>query len=76
MFANGSGEYHVPGISAAYTTNWYVQRSGDGYRLFEYGFWHPAYNGLGRDRLTYPLTVFKTYANFDPNFVSQEYIKN
>jgi hypothetical protein len=78
LFATGKGTYTVVtnGIPKTYSTNWNISKSGNEYRLFENGFWHPAYNTLKRDKLTYPITSFKTYANFDPNFVSQEYIKN
>jgi hypothetical protein len=76
LFANGTGTYHIPNNSTTYPTNWYISKVGNEYRLFEYGFWHPAYNTLSRDKLLYPVTTFKVYANFDPNFVSQVYIKN
>jgi hypothetical protein len=76
LFANGRGTYRVPNNPTAYNVSWYIQKNSDGYRLYESGFWHPAYNGLSRDKLKYPITRFRTFANFDPKFVSQEYIKN
>lgn len=76
LFANGSGTYHIPGNPTTYNTSWSIQKSGNEYRFFESGFWHPSYDALTRDKLTYPLTMFKVYGNFDPNFVVQEYIKN
>lgn len=76
LSSNGGGTYHIPGSPTTYSTRWEIKKVGTEYRLYESGFWHPAYDGLTRDRLTYPVTIFKTYANFDPNFVSQEYIKN
>lgn len=76
LFADGSGTYHLSGDPVTYRTRWNIQKSGNEYRLYESGFWHPAYNNLTRGKLTYPLTMFRTYANFDPKFISQEYIKN
>ncbi len=72
--SDGTGLYEVDGFF--YPTRWYILRNEDGYRFYEYGFWHFAYDTLERDALDYPPTGFKTYANFDPNFVSQRYVKN
>jgi len=74
LFSNRTGTYHT--TTNTYPMIWYIKKSGNEYRLYESGFWHPAYNNLVREKLTYPLTIFKTYSNWDPNFVSQEYIKN
>lgn len=77
LFADGTGKYHVPNSSTTYGTSWEVRRNNaNEYRLYESGFWHPAYDELTRDKLEFPPSSFKTYANFDQNFVSQKYIKN
>lgn len=72
---DGSGLYHV-GEGGVYLVRWDVVRTETGYKLFEWGFWHPAYDFLDREDLTFPITQFKTYSNFDPDFVSQIFIKN
>lgn len=75
--ADGSGLYHVPNSTTTYRVSWYISRNAaNEYRLYESGFWHPAYDGLTRTKLTWPVSSFKTYANFDPTFVSQIYTKN
>lgn len=75
--ADGSGSYRVPNNPNTYRVSWYISRSANNeYRLYESGFWHPAYDGLSRTRLTWPVSSFKTFANFDANFVSQIYNKN
>lgn len=81
LFGNGSGRYSIPdqttGEIRHYSISWYVtKRPGGGYALYERGFWHFAYDTLTRDRLTYPVSSFKTYANFDSKFVSQKFVKN
>lgn len=80
LFAGGSGRYSFvntdEGNIVYYPTTWTVSKNTNGgYVLYEVGFFHPAYNYLRRDRLTYPLTSFKTYANFDDSFVSQVFTK-
>lgn len=74
LAADGTGAYQLSGKQ--YPIKWSIQKSGNEYRMYETGFWHPAYDALKRDKLTYPITMFKTYALFDPNYVSQEYFKN
>lgn len=75
--ADGTGTYTVPNSTKKYGVSWFIRRTNENeYRLYESGFWHPAYDELTRDRLDYPVTGFKTYANFDKNFVSQRFIKN
>lgn len=76
LSADGSGIYHVPENSTPYRVSWHIERSGKEYRLYEYGFWHPAYDRLTREKLAYPLKPFKVYGNFDPNFVVQIFSKN
>jgi hypothetical protein len=74
LLSDGKGVYTVSG--KLYYISWSIRRSGNEYRMYESGFWHPAYDALNRDKLTYPITKFKTYASWDAKFVNQEYIKN
>jgi len=75
--ADGTGVYHVPNNPKTYGTSWSIRRNANNeYRLYESGFWHPAYDELTRTKLPWPVGSFKTYGNFDPNFVSQIYTKN
>jgi len=76
LFSDGTGTYHIPDNPKTYQTNWDVKKSNSEYRFFEKGFWNVGYDNAPRDKLSYPVTGFKTYGIFDVNFVSQEYIKN
>ncbi len=76
LLADGTGKYHIPNATNVYPMSWSISKSGNKYFYFESGFWNPAYNGLNRDALSYPLKPFKLYASFDPNFVSVVYSKN
>lgn len=45
-----------------YDIRWAIYRMNDGsFELYEWGFWHPAFNYLARDPLDYPITSFTTY---------------
>lgn len=56
LSSNGTGYYAVDDTN--YRIEWYVSRDSDGYKLYEYGFWHYAYDGLPRTALTLPITSF------------------
>ena len=85
LLPSGSGTYQLgtkyPGVykvgNNTYYISWWLARSSCGYKLQMSGFWHPAYDGLAREHLTYPLTSFKTfgYGSPGPLPVSQIYTK-
>ncbi|MFN5370602.1 MAG: hypothetical protein ACK5B6_03985, partial [Bacteroidia bacterium] len=79
-----NGSYYIgtgPWEGTTWGISWEITHDANGYYLKEYGFWNPAYDNLPRTRLTYPVTMFRTYyftvpANemSDTNW-EQEYIK-
>jgi hypothetical protein len=71
LFADGTGMY-----GGTYPMSWSIQHSVAGYKFYESGYWHPGYDYLVRDRLSYPVNTFNLYADFDPNFVNVTYVKN
>ncbi|WAC19085.1 hypothetical protein OVA24_17810 [Luteolibacter sp. SL250] len=85
LLPSGSGAYQLgtkyPGVykvgSKTYYISWWLARSSCGYKLQMSGFWHPAFDGLAREHLTYPLTSFKTfgYGSPGPLPVNQIYTK-
>lgn len=73
----GRGYY----ISAGYPggkgyISWYIVKlgEGEGYKFYETGHWHPAFNGSPRTRLT-PSLSFYTYSNFDATKITHHYSK-
>jgi hypothetical protein len=52
----GSGYYDVDGYQ--YRIAWYISRDSEGYKLYENGFWHYAFDGMPRTPLTLPVTSF------------------
>jgi hypothetical protein len=46
----GSGYYDVDGYK--YRIEWYISRDSEGYKLYENGFWHYAFDGMPRTPLT------------------------
>jgi hypothetical protein len=77
-----NGSYYIgtgPWEGATFGISWTITHDANGYYLKEYGFWHPAFDDLPRQRLTYPVTTFKT-STVPPNEMTdtnweQEYIK-
>lgn len=70
--AVGTGRYFVNETS--YGVYWSLQKADNRYYLYEWGFWHPAYDGLSRDALTYPISSFTTHSDtFGPQI---QYTKN
>lgn len=73
----GRGYY----ISAGYPggkgyISWHIVKlgEGEGYKFYETGHWHPAFNGAPRTRLTPSLSFF-TYSNYDANRLVHHYSK-
>jgi len=56
LIAGGTGYYAVDDIN--YPIRWSISRDGDGYKLYEYGFWHYAFDAVPRTALTLPITSF------------------
>ena len=52
----GSGYYMVDTVS--YPIRWEIERDSEGYKLYDYGFWHFAFDALPRTPLTLPVTQF------------------
>jgi len=73
-YCPGHGGTRV-GDSCEYPNQWSITRSGGRYFLWESGFFHPAYGGEPRDPLTYPITGFTTYSNFNNSTPSRRYVK-
>ena len=76
LFSNGQGTYHISGNPTTYPTTWRIEKSGNEYRFFESGFWHPAYDNVPRTKLKYPLTSFFTYDLPHPTVPVTVYTKN
>ncbi len=76
LFLNGQGTYHISGNPTTYPTTWRIEKSGNEYRFFESGFWHPAFDNVPRTKLTYPLTSFFTYDLPNPTVPVTVYTKN
>lgn len=56
LLADGTGYYEVD--DTRYGIHWEIRRDSDGYKLYESGFWHPAFDGMSRTALTLPITSF------------------
>jgi hypothetical protein len=61
--ADGSGYYDVD--DTQYRIEWYIARDSEGYKLYENGFWHYAFDGMARTPLTLPITSFTRRASAD-----------
>jgi hypothetical protein len=59
--ADGSGYYDVD--DTQYRIEWYIARDSEGYKLYEKGFWHYAFDGMDRTPLTLPITSFTRREN-------------
>lgn len=75
LLPGGKGLYHMPDNKTTYEIKWKITKKGGQYRMYEWGFWHPAYDFSPRERLKYPVKSFKTYSNFEPGVIIQEFIK-
>jgi hypothetical protein len=59
-----NGSYYIgtgPWEGTTWGISWEITHDANGYYLKEYGYWNPAYDNLPRTRLTYPVTMFRTY---------------
>lgn len=56
--ADGTGYYTVNGTD--YGMNWGISRNSTGYRYYESGFWNAGYNGIPTERLSWPVSGFRT----------------
>lgn len=80
LYAGNAGNYigqgGQPFPNGGYIVTWTISKVDNKYYLYEYGFWHPAFNGLPRDNLTFPITYFKTYSDGGNGLVeTQTYTK-
>ncbi len=52
----GTGYYIADTVS--YPIRWEIERDSEGYKLYDYGFWHFAFDRLPRTPLTLPITQY------------------